>query len=243
MKTPAIIASLTVVGSIAFAAGQGTTSNPPKPRTSDIQESDSQPRLVMAGCQTNPSVWFDPIPKQITLCVGSNTIGNTVGRLPLTAADVNADGQVEYFDILNGQDVRVFSSEVPVTSDKPLLMVSVTESTPSGTVVLRNSVLDVGSVAGNAIRDLLVSQGFTTVRNIMVSPSGWRDVDHDGDLDLLCSVYWLTWSTNDNYSRDFWFENIGYEKPAPPLAADINRDGRVDGADLGLVLVSWGTSP
>jgi hypothetical protein len=41
----------------------------------------------------------------------------------------------------------------------------------------------------------------------------------------------------------FWFENIGYEASQPPLAADLNGDGQVNGADLGLLLVAWGPNP
>jgi hypothetical protein len=40
-------------------------------------------------------------------------------------------------------------------------------------------------------------------------------------------------------ARQAWFENIGYEKPPPPLAADLNQDGDVNGIDLGLLLAAW----
>jgi hypothetical protein len=45
-----------------------------------------------------------------------------------------------------------------------------------------------------------------------------------------------------NGTRQIWFENIGYEKPIPPLAADLNGDGWVNGLDLGLLLGAWGTN-
>jgi hypothetical protein len=69
----------------------------------------------------------------------------------------------------------------------------------------------------------------------------WFDADSDGDLDFGFEMYLSSPSTS--VVKRVWCENIGYEKPAPPIAADINRDGRVDGADLGLVLVSWGPNP
>jgi hypothetical protein len=73
--------------------------------------------------------------------------------------------------------------------------------------------------------------------------AGWRDMDGDGDLDYIVWVSAFTFNSTVGTNGQIWFENVGYEKPAPPLAADINRDGRVDGADLGLVLVSWGPNP
>ena len=72
--------------------------------------------------------------------------------------------------------------------------------------------------------------------------SGWRDCDEDGDLDLVVTVRLLFGSGSYEY-RPMWFENIGYEKPAQPVAADLNGDGQVNGADLGLLLVAWGPNP
>jgi hypothetical protein len=55
-----------------------------------------------------------------------------------------------------------------------------------------------------------------------------RDMDSDGDMDLVVSA-----------DINFWLENTGFQH-TNPIAADLNRDGRVDGADLGRLLVSWG---
>ena len=59
-------------------------------------------------------------------------------------------------------------------------------------------------------------------------------MDGDGDLDYLVVL------SLSSGRRQVWFENTGFEKPAPPVAADLNRDGRVDGADLGMLLIAWG---
>jgi len=66
----------------------------------------------------------------------------------------------------------------------------------------------------------------------------WRDMELDGDCDLLVEIRWKD-ATGWHYKRG-WFENIGYEKPAPPIAADLKRDGTVDGFDRALLLNSWG---
>ena len=245
MKTAAIFSSLTVVGSIAYAAGsQGVAGKQPPLMPSgsqahSMQEEIPQARMQMTGCQTDPAVWFNSTPKRLRLCVGSNTIGNTVGRIPLNSADVNADGILEYFDTLNGEDIQIRSFGTPPTT-KPLLLRSVTVDTDTETVVYRNSVIDVGASTGESIYQSLSAIGWNHATDIFLSPSGWRDVDHDGDLDLMCSAYWYSSQLIGTWSTDFWFENIGYNNPAAPPAADLNRDGRVDGADLALLLYAWG---
>jgi hypothetical protein len=69
-------------------------------------------------------------------------------------------------------------------------------------------------------------------------------MDGDGDLDICClaqvDTVFESGDGADTY-RVIWFENIGYEKSPPPLAADLNRDGNVDGVDLGLLLAAWGS--
>jgi hypothetical protein len=45
--------------------------------------------------------------------------------------------------------------------------------------------------------------------------------------------------TNEGPQVSFWLENTGFQH-SNPIAADLNRDGRVDGADLSLVLYAWG---
>lgn len=63
-----------------------------------------------------------------------------------------------------------------------------------------------------------------------------RDMDDDGDLDLVVSL------GVDGSSWWCWIENTGYEKPALPIAADLNHDGKVNGADMGLLLYAWGST-
>ena len=63
---------------------------------------------------------------------------------------------------------------------------------------------------------------------------GWRDFDGDGDLDYCVQLSVNNWSQ----TPWIWIENTGFEAD-PPLAADINQDGVVDGKDLAAVLAGW----
>jgi hypothetical protein len=62
------------------------------------------------------------------------------------------------------------------------------------------------------------------------------DMDGDGDRDLVLriNVYADDWVLTPHR---VWIENTA--KTTPPLAADVNKDGVVDGKDLATVLASW----
>jgi hypothetical protein len=247
MQTPAIIASLTVVGSIAYATGsQGVVGEqtplmPSGSQAHSMQEEIPQARMQMTGgCQTDPALWFNPIPKRLVVCIGGGNTPQRIGMLPLGAADVNRDGVNEFFDTNYfgswdndgynelGVVVRSLDQQIGGT----LLYRSTTEVQPNQTIVWRNSVLDVGASVGDEIRGWL---GNPSISQITMRAKGWRDIDSDGDLDLIAEA---AFTSGDGV--DLWFENIGYEMPAPPIAADLNHDGNVDGADLGLLLYAWG---
>jgi hypothetical protein len=255
MKTPAAIASLTVVGSIAFAAGSQVTAGKQLPmmpsgsQAHSMQEEVPQviphAQILGGGCQTEPLEWFNPVPRRLSACVGNGNKPNQIGKLPLGAADVNGDGIGEFFDTnwegswdLDGSaeyGIAVLSIGAPIGGT--LLYRSTTEVQEAQTIVWRNSVLEVAAPVGAEIRRWL---GDPWMYGIWVKAKGWRDIDFDGDLDLICEAVLQYATVSGAYGLDLWFENIGYEVAQPPLAADLNNDGIVDGADLGILLSVWG---
>jgi hypothetical protein len=258
MKTPAIIASLTVAGSIAFAAGQQNGGKqsltlPSGAQAHSMQEEMPQARMAQMAGGCAPEPWFDPALRAIaTGCA-------TIMPLPLSPADVNGDGTQEVF----ASEGLFLAQGSPVSPLPPnaLLQVGGVRVSADGVTPYRNTVAQIESpTIASLIAELPdtgspVGNCFGHDWQIEARADGWIDADLDGDLDLVLTVTvrrrhrspgefgGCGWVTQTFSERTFWMENIGYEKPAPPLAADLNRDGQVDGADLGLLLVAWGPTP
>jgi hypothetical protein len=255
MKTPAVIASLTVAGSIAFAAGQQsgglglpeveaqipprTTANP-RPSWEDLGAIGSQrpgvrPRSSSVPCPVEDLNWLSPLPHFAPACVTTQVSG-----VDVYAADINGDGSIEHFAMAD--QVQFLGNSLPLPYSDILLTQAVERD---GLIEIQAKRVLSSAVAGAAIRSAFpnCSQFEILVGTGWGGYHGWRDMDNDGDLDLA-SLYVATGLPSGiPPSGVCWFENVGHEKHAPPIAADINGDGRVDGADLGLLLVAWGPNP
>jgi hypothetical protein len=269
MKTAAIVASLTVVGSIAYAAGsQGTAGKQPPLMPSgsqahSMQESaDEQSRrldhpqeghqiprsiqsLTESGCPPFAlEYWFSPTPHLIgcTFGLSPGVLTNATG-----VADIDGDGRAEHVT-MNRLAVASALYGAPIDNTNPnsaqnaLLSVSEVERVGSeyqarekripifdasiGPWCLAN--LPQPAPPNRMIAIYLIESGG-------VGPlSGWRDMDGDGDLDLVCRV-----TDEATWNAQIWLENTGFQH-TNPIAADLNHDGNVDGADLGLLLYAWG---
>ena len=97
-------------------------------------------------------------------------------------------------------------------------------------------MLEGTAAMGDQIRQMVGAP----VRYARIRAKGWRDIDFDGDLDLIAEATLEFQGLSGYFGLDIWFENIGYEVSQPPRAADLNNDGIVDGADLGILLSVWG---
>jgi len=228
-KIPLIpIAGLATV-TVALAIGD-TGTRDPSTLESGVAAGDSRldrrPQQSVAGCPTETHSWLSLEPKPLRVCNGGSPNLTVLGLVP---ADVNCDGQPEALEA-SAQFDPVYAGQVQNIPDTIfwLRMASDGEELE----LRRQSVFRPGTQVGQAFRT-----AFPNGQHVRVFLKGWLDADLDGDLDLIAWVY------VDSFGSNYWFENIGYEKPVPPIAADINGDGRVDGADLGLLLVAWGPNP
>jgi hypothetical protein len=235
MKTPAIIASITVVGSIAYAAGsQGTAGKqspamPSGTHTHSMQEEMPQARMqVKGGCTGADKYWFTKVHSVTDAC--SAFTDSAVRQ------DINGDGVGEYLRIgsdyilRNGQDPLiccVYINEAASNSGEP---------TFTNSCVLKSTVF-VEFVKSNFPQATWGIAWFV----------GFRDMDGDEDLDLIANLSLAdddpnpanggnpTWAAY----QEIWLENTGFQR-TKRVAADLNGDGIVDGNDLGNLLAAWG---
>lgn len=225
MKTPAIISALTVVGSIAFAAGQSQTS-----RVIPVEEmpleGEMPPMMAMGAGSCDQfalpeTPWFAPVLRPIQVCWGGISYLPTSFWIDSVQQDVNGDGKTDYF-------YAVLATNV-VTSSFNWVIAHQTYDSGEDRRERFVSVLGRQTVA-----DALF-QAYPGTTSVVIDGRMWRDMDDDGDLDIVIRFK----NSSGGGVIQGWFENIGYEKPNPPLAADLNQDGTVDGIDLGMLLAAW----
>jgi hypothetical protein len=229
MKTPAIIASLTVVGSIAYAAGsQGVAGKQPPlmpsgSKAHSIQEAMPQARMQMAGgCTAGADKNWFTTGHLLPACF-------VVSGIPLSSenaadyADVNGDGITEF--LLRDPNGGMGSYAIVANgAASTVALISSHECGTTGGAYFQTISCVLRGEAGDFYLKHVPEPATDVSAELFL-----RDMDSDGDMDLVVSA------GDDN----FWLENTGFQH-TNPIAADLNRDGRVDGADLSRLLVSWG---
>ena len=265
MKTPAIIASLTVVGSIAYAAGsQGVASKQPPlmptpptlpPMGEGVMRSDGGAAMQVGdGGQCvigEPLNWFTTV-RTLPDCYGELWAGTLRER---TAMDVDGD------DI---DDLIVAMRKTPNDPD---------DGTPDGIYLITDWITQwygsnsSGAVFGNccfgewtlflckttpvgqettlAFRPVMSSQQIWAILSLLPDTvaeeefyfSALHDVDGDGDPDLILQVRYKEFPSLTPKRLWVWVENVAVANS--PLTADLNSDGRVGGEDLAILLAGW----
>lgn len=141
------------------------------------------------------------------------------------AEDWNGDGRVDFVNPVWG--VTLLRSGAVAA---PECIAVVTDTTWDGKEVsiTRSCIADSAALLSYVVQ---VFPG----RSVSTGSAGWRDLDGDGDLDYVVQLF------IDDFADEswVWLENTGFEADPPPLAADINQDGVVDGKDLASVLAAW----
>ncbi len=232
MRLSASVATLLAAGSLALAGSHAETLKPRTPIHQEPRQGES-PATAEATDPCDPpsgTSWFAPVFRPLTGC--SQPYQRFTFQ-PLSAADVNGDGEIDYFALASNIDLVDSGTGVPGC------LVQTSDLVADGTT-FAETLTCVGTKAPIIAA---VTQSHPTATRASVLNAAWRDIDGDGDLDLIVVVGLLT-PDNPNFPAEFtgWLENTGYEKSPPPIAADLNGDGSVDGIDLGLLLGAWGTN-
>jgi hypothetical protein len=182
------------------------------------------------NCGGSDDVWFSPLPHFMPTFCG----GIAVTAQDINASDVNNDGSVEYFSS-PGQLELISQGGVGQYAD--ILRTRLGRNGET-TIVTGTRVFD-GFAVGSAIRASYPQcSAFTGYLTNFVPYFGWRDCDDDGDLDLVVFYTAVGLPASLPASGQCWFENIGFQQQLQ-IVGDLNADGKVNGADLGTLLVNW----
>ena len=169
---------------------------------------------MVADCQSTESLqWFSSTPKEIQGCTLSTSMGGSLNMSIVNFnADINKDGNNEYFVSDNSGELTQFFLN---TID------------PVNGIVTSKLILlcsfDVQSINNYRSSVGLSSDGYWLV-------VGLRDCDNDGDFDLVIG--------GGAEGPFMYFENTGFQHAAP-LEGDLNHDGQVDNADVGVLLLNF----
>lgn len=204
--------------------------------------SESNAVASMTGCSSQAETWLAPVARRLSRCMlptgeqpySSGSVGQ-VGAWSLGVCDVNSDGTPEYFDSVNDRWGRVVVLG-DGDANGPILLRSSSEPAANGSMLLvQNPVLVDSPELLASLRALYASAQLT---NAEITPRGWRDVDHDGDQDLICTFTFNVWQVGTPLYMDIWFENLTSGSP-PANPYDLDHDGHVNNADLSLLLMEF----
>ena len=171
---------------------------------------------MVADCQSTESLqWFSTTPKEIQGCKVICNRGIMDGDMDMSFVnDINNDGNLEYLMHSNAGGVD------------PAIFISAMETVDG---VATSKLVLVCSVDSQSINDFRSSIGLPLVEGWKMQ--GLRDCDNDGDLDIVIA----SWRGDNSY---MYFENTGFQNTAP-LEGDLNHDGQVDNADVGVLLLNF----
>ena len=215
----------------AFASAQQAQ---PAERGVRRKTDSAAPVAMTAGCESQ--IWFNPQPHEfLSGC-------SDVVALPITPVDVNRDG----FQEIILANVQLLASGVPVAPIEfgSSLEVSWVDIAPEGVSPRKSNVLQLGHELVNVYISQLPDLGDINYEwwwTISANPGGWLDCDSDGDLDFVLEIHVMR-HVGPFFTtiiiHKLWFENTGFQHTAP-IEGDLNHDGQVDNADVGVLLLNF----
>jgi hypothetical protein len=183
------------------------------------------------ACQElEPDIRFTGPIHPIAECINSDT-GNSrlfFGSTDSASRDINSDGVIEYF------------------SCNPIRLNQ--DTSPNAALMFRDEILFDGTTTTVRYQPVLLAAPLIAFIQSQASPAfawncdygpvGWRDMDNDGDLDLI--FQFILYASDDGGAWLYgWLENTGYPASPRPNPYDLDGNGRVNTADLSLLLMEF----
>lgn len=184
-------------------------------------------RTTSGTCQDlEPDVRFTGAVHPITLCIDGDTGWfRYFGSAGSGSNDINGDGVLEHFSWRGGELTQDTSPDAPVMYKDEIVFDGTTTSVRYQPVLLAAPLLAFIQSNPN------LSPGYCNLW-------GWRDMDGDGDLDML--VYFFSLPGNGEMHTELgWLENTGFPASPIPNPFDLDHDGHVNTADLSLLLMEF----
>jgi hypothetical protein len=173
------------------------------------------------ACQElEPDIRFTGPIHPITTCFDGNGYSRGFGSTDSASHDINGDGVLEHFiwNLFNQET----SPDAPVLFRDEIVFDGITTSVQYQPVLLAAPLVAFIQSQPNLSRSYC-------------NPCGWRDMDNDGDLDLILYFFGI-----DSYDSVLgWLENTGYPASPPRSPYDLDGNGRVNTADLSLLLMEF----
>ena len=179
-------------------------------------------------CQDlEPDVRFTGPLHAFNLCIDSDGWSRGFGSADSASHDINGDGVLEHFSWSN----------VALNQD----------TSPDAAIMFRDEILFDGTTTSIRYQPVLLAApviafiqsqvSSTSEWNLLCVPSGWRDMDNDGDLDLI--LYFNCFTSDGIIEILGWLENTGYPASPTPNPFDLDHDGHVNTSDLSLMLMEF----
>jgi hypothetical protein len=176
-------------------------------------------------CQDlEPDIRFTGPLHPIAQCTDSN-IGwfRWFGTTDSASHDINGDGVLEHF------------------AWNPFNL----ETSPDAPVLFRDEIVFDGTTTSVRYQPVLLAaplvafiQSQPNLSSGYCNPYGWRDMDNDGDLDPIFGFQLFYGDGGFSYALG-WLENSGYPVSPPRSPYDLDGNGRVNTADLSLLLMEF----
>jgi len=206
----------------ANASGDTQKAAPPAAARSPAGNGTKTNRSMGAGdgCIEAPSLaWFGAV-RELPACFNYDMHDRD------DPEDWNRDGLVDYVKPVFGGDVATAGQAAPAFC---IATVSSLQWDGAALVLTRRCVGE-----SQAMSDFAVAR--YPGQTVQSYNYGWRDIDGDGDLDLI--AFLQPEGSPKGAGSWIWLENIGFEASAP-IVGDLNLDGSVNSADITILLNAW----